>query len=144
MRDIRTYVKYHKELTGVKNELDSAALKGLSKGLTDDLVWRAGFLHRDLDYWELVTPDFQRQLSSGQGVHVDPLVSQLAVLNVEEQGISKLNFYKRAQIVRYPFRCFHRSDGKHRKDHQYHVPDFPLTGNQDFFLQWPLLAVLII
>jgi hypothetical protein len=113
MRDVRNILnRYAKDMPEVTQQLDKAALKGLSEGMTEDLRWRADHVGRNLRYWELVTPDFQRQLTSGQSHHVDPMASKFAILDVDKQALSEFPFYRNSQIVRYGLRCFHRTDGK--------------------------------
>lgn len=112
MRDVQKILSLRKELAPVTEELDKIALDGLGPTTLDDLKWRAGHHRVDPNFWYLAAPDFQRQLSSGPSIHVDFWKSEMSNLNVEEQTISNLPFFATAQIVRYTFRFFHRSDGE--------------------------------
>jgi len=111
MRDVQRILREHGELKDVVEELNSAVLDGVGQDMYEDLEWRASHTGVDMTYWALVSSDFQRQLSDGYTVHVDPLASKLSYARVERQAVSKIPEYDGVQIVRYPFRCFHRSDG---------------------------------
>lgn len=111
MRDVQSILRQAKELDLVAKELDESVLEGVSEKITEDLKWRAQHVGLDLNFWGLVATDFQRQLSSGLTLHVDPLRSKLAILKVDPQAISDVPFFEPVQLIRYAFRCFHRSDG---------------------------------
>jgi hypothetical protein len=112
MRDtLRIMTYYEKDMVKVNQELDQGVLEGLSESMLSDLSWRAKHVAASLNYWELVTPDFPRQLTSGRASEVDPLVSKFPILDVDEQALTKYPFYEPTQLVRYGFRAFHRSDG---------------------------------
>jgi hypothetical protein len=101
-----------KEMEEVMRELDEKALDGLSEGMKHDITWRAKHLGAQTRYWELVTPDFPRQLTSGRSNLVDPTASKYAIIDVDKQALSDFPFYEDAQLIRYSFRAFHRMDGK--------------------------------
>jgi hypothetical protein len=112
MRDILSIMTSNeKEMAEVNQELDEGVLDGLSQPMLDDLSWRANHTAASLKYWELVMPDFPRQLTSGRASEVDPLVSKFPILDIDKQAITDYPFYKPAQLVRFGFRAFHRPDG---------------------------------
>jgi hypothetical protein len=112
MRDVlRIMTYYKKEMAEVNRELDERVLEGLSETMLLDLSWRAGHVAANLNYWELVTPDFPRQLTSGRAERVDPLVAKFPILDIDKQALTDYPFYESAQLVRYGFRTFHRLDG---------------------------------
>ena len=112
MRDVQKILRLRPDLSNVRKHLDKISLEGLEQDMLDDIAWRAEHLGVKTDYWELVAPDIQRQLSSGSAMHQNYLEPEQALLQVEKQVITNVPFYRAAQIVRYSFRCFHRSDGK--------------------------------
>lgn len=111
MKDAQTILRQYDELKHITNKLNDKALLGLSEEMENDIRWRSGHMGVPANYWNLVTPDFQRQLSGGVSLHVDSTAAQLSVLKVDQQAISEVPLYAQSQIVRYGFRCFHRSDG---------------------------------
>jgi hypothetical protein len=113
MRDVRDILRMEeKEMQDIMKELDATALDGLNEGMKNDIVWRAEHLGAQPHYWELVTPDFPRQLTSGRSNLVDPTASKYAIVDVDKQALSRFPFYKDAQLIRYSFRAFHRKDGE--------------------------------
>jgi hypothetical protein len=112
MRDVLRIMTYYKEeMAEVNQELDEGVLEGLSETMLLDVSWRAGHVAASLKYWQLVTPDFPRQLTSGRASQVDPLVSKFPILDIDKQALTDYPFYESAQLVRYGFRAFHRPDG---------------------------------
>jgi hypothetical protein len=112
MRDVQRILRTNKEVLAVTRELNAAAVEGIGEDMRDDLIWRAGHHRLDVSFWDLVTSDFQRQLSTGPSLQIDYSKSKLSILDVEKQTISSLPFFSSAQLVRYTFRSFHRSDGQ--------------------------------
>ena len=111
MRDIQLILKNFEEFACVNETLDSECLENIKPDLIQDLEWRAGHLRSSLTYWDMVYGDLQHQLSSGPSLHDNSLKIISASFNVSVQTISGTQLYKDAQIVRYPFRTFHRTDG---------------------------------
>jgi hypothetical protein len=112
MRDVQRILQSYKEVAGVTERLNQTAEEGIGKEMLDDIRWRAGHHRLDLTFWELVKSDFQRQLSEGPSIHIDYSKDKvLSIADVDNQMISSLPIFDGVQIVRYTFRCFHRSDG---------------------------------
>ena len=102
----------HPDLVAIVNQLDSDALRGLSEDLTHDIEWRSSHLGRPPTYWQLVSPDFARQLSGGSSELPDSAITTYDGLEVDRQMIHTTPLYEDAQIVRSNFRLLHRPDGK--------------------------------
>lgn len=111
MQDVKKFLTQHKELLPVTEELNRTAMDGIEAELADDLTWRAGHFGVAATFWELVASDAQRQLSSGSSIDEYYVSEKLNLRQLDKQTLSNVTFYNTAQIVRFPFRCFHRSDG---------------------------------
>ncbi|KAL8827563.1 MAG: hypothetical protein Q9170_006968 [Blastenia crenularia] len=89
------------------------------KGVIDDLEWRTTHLGlkedwKSLpDYWTACTSDIPWQISESLSAPVyGPLDGLHPTLwQSDKQALHKHNFFGSAQVVRDPFRCFHRGDG---------------------------------
>jgi hypothetical protein len=111
MRDTQLILRNHEEFVDINKTLDIDCLDNLNPDVVDDLTWRADHLRSKLDYWNMVYGDLQHQLSSGPSLHQNSLKLSPASLDVDRQAISTTQLYTDAQIIRYPFRTFHRADG---------------------------------
>lgn len=68
----------------------------------------------DIDYWNMVDSDMPWQLSEGLcmgGLGGPAAGLKPVVRHIDKQAISSHPFYRKSQLVRDPFRCFHRNDG---------------------------------
>ena len=89
------------------------------KGILDDLRWRFGHLGITpdfdslSDFWTVVCSDISWQLSEGLSMaSYGPLDGlQPIFLQSDEQALHHHEFFKYSQLVRDPFRFFHRGDG---------------------------------
>lgn len=111
MQDVKKILTGYKEFSSVTEKLNEIALEGIEGELADDLVWRVKHYRIEPSYWEFVSSDAQRQLSSGSSVNDFYVQERLNLRQLDKQTISNASFYSNAHIVRFPFRCFHRSDG---------------------------------
>ena len=111
MRDVylllRDRIDLHKELD------ESTWKSDRNASLHHDINWRANHTATEPTFWNLVSTDLPWQVSEGLSmgclVHKDGL--QPLSRFVDRQALAKHNFYKDAQVVRNPFRTFHRGDG---------------------------------
>ncbi|KAI9794126.1 MAG: hypothetical protein M1833_000438 [Piccolia ochrophora] len=102
-----------KRVPGLSARLDETLFEGdKNQDLRGDIDWRCGHVNTRLNYWNLEQSDMAWQLSEGADVGMEgphsglkPIGSQL-----DEQIITRHPFYASAQIVKSPFRCFHRND----------------------------------
>ena len=89
------------------------------KGILADLRWRFGHLGITpdfdslSDFWTVACSDISWQLSEGLSMaSYGPLDGlQPIFLQSDEQALHRHNFFKDSQLVRDPFRFFHRGDG---------------------------------
>ena len=82
--------------------------------LHTDVDWRADHMALGHDFWTLVASDMPWQLSEGlaMGTGGSPKDGFRQInRQIDKQILSSHPFYKDAQLVRNPFRTFHRSDG---------------------------------
>ena len=111
MRDVYLLLREEKNLLEDLNESTWKADRNAS--LHTDVEWRADHLGMDADFWSLVDADIPWQLS--EGIAMGPMGPKDGILsiprNVDKQTLSSHPFYENAQLVRNPFRTFHRSDG---------------------------------
>ena len=111
MRDIYLLLHDKSELQDDLNESTWRADRNAS--LHSDVDWRSDHLAMEPSFWNLVNSDMPWQLSEGLAMGAmgprDGL--QPIVRHVDKQILSLHPFYSDAQLVRSPFRTFHRSDG---------------------------------
>ena len=111
MRDVYLLLQGNQELHEDLNECTWKADQNSS--LRSDINWRADHLAMEPTFWNLVDSDMPWQLSEGLAMGAlgprDGL--QPVSRHVDRQTISSHPFYKAAQLVRSPFRTFHRGDG---------------------------------
>ena len=81
--------------------------------LHHDLDWRADHLGTDLNYWTLTASDMPWQLTEGLTMAGYGPTEGLKPIgrHIDKQALSSHPFYRNTQLVRNPFRTFHRSDG---------------------------------
>ena len=96
-------------------ELDRLTFLGDNNAsLRSDIEWRANHIGTDISYWESVGSDMPWQLSEGGALNMNgPFKgNHSAKREVDRQMLAQHPFFENAQLVRDPFRTFHRSDGK--------------------------------
>lgn len=111
MRDV--YLLLH-DKTELNEDLNESSWKAdRNASLHSDIDWRANHLAMEPSFWNLVSSDMPWQLSEGIAMGAMGPRDGLRpiVRHVEKQIISSHPFYTEAQLVRSPFRAFHRSDG---------------------------------
>lgn len=111
MRDIYLLLHDKKELQDNLNESTWRADRNAS--LHTDVDWRADHLAMEPSFWNLVDADMAWQLCEGLAMGAMGPRDGLRpiVRHVDKQIFSLHPFYSNAQLVRSPFRTFHRSDG---------------------------------
>lgn len=111
MRDVYLLLNENKKLHDDLNESTWKADQNAS--LHSDIDWRADHLAMEPNFWNLVAADMPWQLSEGLAMGTlgprDGL--RPIVRHVDKQILSSHPFYREAQLVRNPFRTFHRGDG---------------------------------
>jgi hypothetical protein len=112
MRDVQTILRQYQEFDEITQHLNKSALDGFTDDFKQDLEWRSDLLGLELDFWQLASVDFPRQLEVGRLWHFDPLAVRQSNPRVDKQAFAAFPYYKNVQIVRQSFRCFHRADGK--------------------------------
>ena len=112
MRDVHTLLSKREDL---KPALDKSTFEpDLNENLRADIVWRSNLVGIPMEFWKVVESDLPWQLSEGISLgQQGPIDGDDRTLrNAEIQILSKHRAFKNALIVRNPFRCFHRADGK--------------------------------
>ncbi|KAI9774155.1 MAG: hypothetical protein M1840_005248 [Geoglossum simile] len=102
------------KLDRLEHRLNQISNDSINNGrLGEDINWRAGHHGTTADYWNLAGIDMPWQLSEGISTDNPRPRDNLSPIsrNINRQVLSKHSFYKNAQLVRNPFRCFHRPDG---------------------------------
>ena len=124
MRDVYHFLHDENTLTELLNKDCWAGFEPTSQteglGVLDDLRWRTTHLglaedwNTLPDYWMACCSDVPCQLAEGvDRVGYGPLEGLNATLwQSDKQALHKHRFFGAAQVVRDPFRCFHRGDGK--------------------------------
>ena len=111
MRDVYLLLK---DLPGFDTKLEKHIWDGENNAsLQSDIDWRANHLGTQASYWNLTASDMPWQMMEGMAmVGYGPTEGLKPIgREVERQSISKHPFYRGAQLVRNPFRTFHRDDG---------------------------------
>ena len=99
----------------ITKELDQHTFRGdHNTGLQRDIEWRADHLGMEVNYWESVGSDLPWQLSEGSALYMnEPFKGNRGTKqDIDHLSLARLPFFKSAQLVRDPFRTFHRSDGQ--------------------------------
>ena len=95
-------------------ELDQITFEGdNNEKLRPDIEWRAEHVGTEISYWESVESDIPWQLTEGGALHMKGPSKGARITKRESnrQSLASHAFFKNAQLVRDPFRAFHRSDG---------------------------------
>ncbi len=111
MRDVYLFLN---RVDGLNEALDGFSWDGdQNANLRSDIDWRAGHLGVEATYWNLVDSDMPWQLTEGIAmVHQGPVEGLKPIgRHIDKQSLSSHPFFTKSQLVRNPFRCFHRSDG---------------------------------
>ena len=111
MRDV--YLLLHK-IEELEKDLNESTWKAdQNASLHSDLDWRADHLAMEPTFWNLVDSDMPWQLSEGLAMGSQGPRDGLTPVgrHVDKQTLSSHPFYSDAQLVRNPFRTFHRRDG---------------------------------
>lgn len=115
MRDVYLFLK---NLDGFSEALDPFTWEGdQNASLHSDIDWRSDHLGVKPTYWNLVDSDMPWQLSEGLAMGSHGPVEGLKPIgrHIDKQALSSHPFYSNSQLVRNPFRCFHRSDGTYER-----------------------------
>ena len=124
MRDVYHFLHDEHTVTELLNNDCWAGFEPSSQteglGVLDDLRWRTTHLglaedwNTLPDYWTACCSDVPCQLTEGVArAGYGPLEGLNATLwQSDKQALHKHSFFGSAQVVRDPFRCFHRGDGK--------------------------------
>jgi hypothetical protein len=118
-RDIRdVYKMLSSKVTvndSLKEQLNTSSRTSMDPVMVDDLEWRAKHLGLKTDFWSDVRADIPYQLTEVNAIEYPsgPLDGPCPLSSpILQQTLWENAFYKNAQLVRNPFRCFHRSDGQ--------------------------------
>lgn len=111
MRDIYLLLHDKSELQDDLNKSTWRADRNAS--LQTDVNWRGDHLAVEPSFWNLIDSDMPWQLSEGLAMGaMGPRDGLRPILrHVDKQIFSSHPFYNNAQLVRSPFRTFHRADG---------------------------------
>lgn len=111
MRDVWALLHNRHDL---KPQLDASSWEAdTNASLVHDIGWRASHLATPATFWNLSASDMPWQLTEGIAMGAQGPFDGLRPIsrNVEKQTLSMHPFYSKAQLVRNPFRTFHRGDG---------------------------------
>ena len=111
MRDVYLLLK---DLPGFDKALEKHLWEGENNAsLHSDVEWRADHLGTEASYWNLTASDMPWQLTEGMTMSGYGPTEGLKPIgrHIDRQALSSHPFFKKAQLVRNPFRTFHRGDG---------------------------------
>jgi hypothetical protein len=98
----------------LRKQLNLSSRTSMDPEMVKDLEWRAKHLGMESDYWTDVQADIPYQITEVNALEYPsgPLDGPCPLSSsIVEQTLWDHPFYKNAQLVRNPYRCFHRSDG---------------------------------
>lgn len=102
------------KIKGLPRKLDQTTFTAdHNVSLKGDIEWRGKHVGACMGFLDLAQGDIGYQLSDGRGIGYNGPRGGLEYLDhkLDEQVLLEYPFFKNAQIVRTPFRCFHRPDG---------------------------------
>lgn len=111
MRDVYLLLK---SLPGFEDQLEKHIWDGEgNSSFQSDVEWRSGHLDLKASYWNMTASDMPWQLSEGITMGSQGPTEGLKPIgrHIEKQSLSAHPFFTGAQLVRNPFRTFHRGDG---------------------------------
>ena len=97
------------------NELDHDTFQSDKNAkLRSDIEWRADHVGTAISYWESVESDMPWQLSEGSALYMSGPFKGIRATkrDIDHQALARHPFFEECQLVRDPFRAFHRSDGQ--------------------------------
>ena len=110
-RDILRILKAEKEFSSV---LDRGVFVGdKNENLKKDVTWRAQYVGKGLEFWDLAEADLPWQISEGSHLNMNGPSEGIRTTKLKKapQSLTRHALFKDAYIARNPFRCFHRNDG---------------------------------
>lgn len=110
-RDILRILKAEKEFSSV---LDRGVFAGdKNENLKKDVTWRAQYVGKGLEFWDLAEADLPWQISEGSHLNMNGPAEGIRTTKLKKtpQSLTRHALFKDAYIARNPFRCFHRNDG---------------------------------
>ncbi|KXT17013.1 hypothetical protein AC579_7416 [Pseudocercospora musae] len=81
--------------------------------LKKDVEWRAQYVGKPIEFWDLAKSDLPWQLSEGSHFSMNGPANGVRTTQLEgtHQSLSRHAFFQHAYLARNPFRTFHRNDG---------------------------------
>lgn len=114
IQDSRDLVRILKTEKDFNNVLNRGMFAGdNNENLKKDMTWRAQYVGKGLEFWDLAEADLPWQISEGSYLNMNGPSEGIRTTKLEKsaQSITRHTFFKDAYIARNPFRCFHRNDG---------------------------------
>jgi hypothetical protein len=110
-RDLLRILKTEKEFNRV---LDRGVFAGdNNENLKKDMTWRAQYVGKGLEFWDLAEADLPWQIAEGSHLNMNGPSEGIRTKQLKKapQSLTRHTLFKDAYIARNPFRCFHRNDG---------------------------------
>jgi len=114
VQDSRDLLRILKTDQRISSVLDRGIFAGdNNENLKKDVTWRAQYVGKPLEFWELAEADLPWQISEGSHLNMNGPSEGIRTTKLERAAhtLTRHAFYKDAYIARNPFRCFHRDDG---------------------------------
>jgi len=114
VQDSRDLLRILKTDQRISSVLDRGIFAGdNNENLKKDVTWRAQYVGKPLEFWELAEADLPWQISEGSHLNMNGPSEGIRTTKLERAAhtLTRHAFYKDAYITRNPFRCFHRDDG---------------------------------
>ncbi|KAE8864905.1 hypothetical protein PTNB73_05793 [Pyrenophora teres f. teres] len=115
IQDSRDLLRILKSDDQFKTKLDTGVFVGdKNENLRKDVEWRADYVGKTVNFWELAESDLPWQLSEGSQFNMNGPSEGIRTTRLEQvsQSLTRHPQYKDAYLARNPLRCFHRDDGK--------------------------------
>lgn len=114
VHDARDLLRILKSDTSLSNPLDRGVWVGdNNENLKKDVLWRAQYVGKSVDFCSLVEADLPWQLSEGSHLNMNGVADGVRTTKLEksEQSLSRHALFDGLYLARNPFRTFHRNDG---------------------------------
>lgn len=114
IQDSRDLLRILKSDDKFKTRLDDGIFVGDGNdNLRKDVEWRAEYVGKTVNFWDLAEADLPWQLSDGSQFSMNGPSEGIRTTRLEQvaQSLTRHPQYKDAYLARNPLRCFHRDDG---------------------------------
>ncbi|KAH5379501.1 hypothetical protein HBI49_018820 [Parastagonospora nodorum] len=114
IQDSRDILRILKSVPQVTSKIDAQVFDGDNNdNLVKDVTWRAQYVGKSVNFWDLAEADLPWQLSEGSQFNMNGPSEGVRTTKLEQvtQSLTRHPHFQEAYLARNPLRCFHRDDG---------------------------------